>query len=947
MKKTGKDAACSILYVVFLVIVTAICFKHVTDFTGKRYILISAGLFLISVAIPFVLPYVKLTHSKVVQLFMLLIYPFLCFYFTERALETGFEISGAGKKILIGNYGLYALIIWFIFALTLSLGISLFTGGLLSIFFGISNYFTILYRQVPILAGDVATAGTAINVAGQYTYEMGISQFMAIMFVLATLSFALFYRAGESKEEKKKNKISIKTRILVAAMAIVIFAGAVRTIAFTDFLENQGISVHVWVPIKTYMQKGGLLTFARSIRNIVVDAPDGYSDEAVRSIIGGYSSDSASQDAVRPNVIAIMNEAFADLQDVGELETNIEVMPFYDSLTENTVKGWSYVSVFGGQTASSEYEFLSNDSMAFVPAGTTPYQLYIKRFMPTLTGNLVCDNYSRAIAMHPYKGNGYNRNNVYNILGFDEFITVDNFPADTDTIATHITDSADYARIIEEYEKSKAGSDEPFYLFNVTMQNHGPFSGEMENLPDEVKVLNDELNMDGVENYLNLIHESDKALKELVTYFENVDEPTVIVMFGDHQPGVGNKFYKKLAGGSKNTLEGEELMNLYHTKFLIWANYDIEEADYSGENGISINYLQSLMLDAAGMKKSGYNKFLLDVMKEVPILTANGYFGADGNFYHVDDETSPYYETLKKYNILVYNHLFDKKGRADEFYEYAGVDKGDGTPDNQEKTAYKDIKDVGDMKAALGAEGRIIHAAGFLQNSKGKNSKYTNSVEALNNSYALGNRFIEIDFKITTDNQLVCSHSWDTLYDEGKKLGEAVTLEKALSCRTRGGFTPMSFAQLVDFMKEHEDMYVITDFKGFTSCEGVGYIMDLCPDMKDRFIIQAYHEDEISQLEELGIKYIIYTLYRTEESERTYDALKEATTKHDLVAITLQDDMVTDDVVSTINSLDVLFFINTINEVDEMNDYISRGVDGFCTDVVDWDEIKKELKYEQ
>ena len=938
MKKSVKTAIISSIYVIFIVLVSAVLLRHVTDFTGKRYILISGGLFLLAVVLPFILPQNKIKTSKLAKFIALLVYPFLCFWFTEKALETGFELSEAGKKILIGNYGLYALIIWFIFALTLSLGISLFMGGLLSILFGLANYFTILYRQVPILAGDVATAGTALNVADQYTYDMGICQFMAIMFVFATLSFALFFR------EEKKERIGAGKRLAVATAAIVIFISAVRTIAFTDFLENQGISVHVWVPIKTYMQKGGLLTFARSIRNIVVDAPKGYDEEIIKEITSNYQSDSVADEKVRPNVIAIMNEAFADLQDVGELETNIEVMPFYDSLTENTIKGWSYVSVFGGQTASSEYEFLSNDSMAFIPAGTTPYQLYIRKFMPTLTGNLLSDEYNRAIAMHPHKPNGYNRNNVYPTLGFDEFISDEDFPEDTPTIATHITDSADFGRIIEEYEKSKAESDEPFYLFNVTMQNHGPFSGEMENLPHEVKVLNDDLNMDGVENYLNLIHESDKALKELIGYFEKVEEPTVIVMFGDHQPGVGNKFYKKLAGGSKNTLEGEELMNLYHTKFIIWANYDIEEADYSGENGISINYLQSLMLDAAGMKESGYNKFLLDVMKDVPILTANGYYGADGKFYQVDDETSPYYDTLKKYNMMVYNHLFDKNGRADAFFEYADVDKGDGTSKDKEKSAYKNITSVSDMKAALAAEGRIVHAAGFIESSDGTMKNYTNSLEALNNCYEKGNRFCELDFLKTSDGQLICGHSWKQFYDNANALEKAVDLKKALKCKIENEFTPLDLPALVDFLREHGDMYIVTDIKKNYNVEGARIISEYCPDLVNRFIIQVYHESEAFDVEKLGFDNIIFTMYRTEEEERTPKALADAAARHDFVAWTAKKDLITDEFVSAIDKTGCLLFTHTVNEPEEMEKFIYAGVDGFYTDVVDWDDIEKELE---
>ena len=68
-----------------------------------------------------------------------------------------------------------------------------------------------------------------------------------------------------------------------------------------------------------------------------------------------------------------MNETFADLNVVNHIKTNKEVMPFINSLKENTIKGHMLVSVFGGGTSNSEYEFLTGNSMAFLPKGTVAF----------------------------------------------------------------------------------------------------------------------------------------------------------------------------------------------------------------------------------------------------------------------------------------------------------------------------------------------------------------------------------------------------------------------------------------------------------------------------------------------------------------------------------------------------------------------------------------------
>ncbi len=655
------------IYILLLAAITAFTGSLIVDYIGKRYIVLTAAFLLFAFVFPFVSEKVKGILDKWPRYILLVIYPILCYVLTEYALDTNYDMFAAKRRFIVFNYTLYALILWSVYSFTLSLRWSMLLTSIMTGMFGIVGYYVIKFRGIPILAGDIFTTETALNVAGSYEYSFKIKQFVMIAFILANISFMLFYRTGE---KKRKN---LRFRLLMAGLGVAALIGAGYTIAGTNFLNNQKVKINTFMPIKSYRKYGGLLTFVRSIRTMVIDKPEGYSADAVKEIQNSFSSDSVSQDteAVRPNVIVIMNEAFADLQDIGELHTDKPVMPFYDSLTENAIKGRCYVSVFGGQTANSEFEFLSGDSKAFLPAGTTPYQLYIKDFFPALTQNMVLDNYSGILAFHPYKANGYNRNHVYPLMGFSEFISREYVSEDAHKIGGHVDDKACYSRIIEEYEKARETSTEPFYLFNVTMQNHSPYDGEWENLEDEIDILDDNLQQDGVENYLNLINESDDALKELIEYYEKVDEPTVICFFGDHEPSLPNDFYEELLGAEKSSLKGIDKLKLYHTNFLIWANYDIPEENYQFENGVSVNYLQSVMMEAAGMKLSGYNKFLLDLRKDVPIINIDGYVGADGKFYEIDDTKSPYYDKINKYNKICYNHLFDKKNRVDTFFEYA------------------------------------------------------------------------------------------------------------------------------------------------------------------------------------------------------------------------------------------------------------------------------------
>lgn len=106
-------------------------------------------------------------------------------------------------------------------------------------------------------------------------------------------------------------------------------------------------------------------------------------------------------------------------------------------------------------------------------------------------------------------------------------------------------------------------------------------------------------------------------------------------------------------------------MEKYKVPFVIWANYDIQEETIEGT---SLNYLYSIMADRLGLPMTGYQEYLLDLSQEIPVLCAQGYWGADGNFYDLEDESSPYYERICEYQILQYNDIFGKENRYLEFF---------------------------------------------------------------------------------------------------------------------------------------------------------------------------------------------------------------------------------------------------------------------------------------
>lgn len=555
---------------------------------------------------------------------------------------------------------LFYIVMGFLFALTGSMRFSGCFLCIFSIIFSLTNYFTTTFRGIPILDSDLTIMGTAMNVVGNYKYSLDLTRTITLLGLITWC--ILLFRVKRLRLPKGKKRIS--TILGSAAICFASFWIMIYTPVMT--VTPMHVTVNTFRPIKSYRKNGCVLTFMRSIQLMIIHKPDGYSANAAEEIAAPYRSETSSGNAKTPNVIAIMDEAFADLQAVGDFRTSEDVMPFYHSLTKNTVKGFSYVSVFGGQTANTEFEFLTGLSKAFVPASATPYQLYIKSLLPGLTTHLGNQDYQGMLAFHPFRANGYNRDHVYPNLGFSDFISLKDLDVSaSDKIRNFVSDAADFQVIIDQYEQAKKKSNAPFYLFNVTMQNHSGYDQDFDNLDMPISI-EEKCDDPELKRYLNLIHHSDTALKSLIEYFSKQKDPTVIVFFGDHEPGLSNEVYSKILGKNVEKLSAEENMNLYKTPFLIWANYDIEEQE---NVNISMNYLSTLMLESTGMKLSPFNQFLLDIHKQIPVLTTNGYFGEDGSYYSLKDESSPYYESLRKYQILQYNDLFDKKKRIENFFD--------------------------------------------------------------------------------------------------------------------------------------------------------------------------------------------------------------------------------------------------------------------------------------
>lgn len=584
--------------------------------------------------------------NKCFSWMLFIINPWIAFYMVEKVFYN--PISIMNQMAFILNVVWYYVIYLILLMIFNRIKWALMVGNIFFYGAAIANYFVLAFRGNPITPADIYALGTAMDVADHYVLSYDKAAIVATIILLGLCVIACKLESFKA--------FSLKKRLIAVVITAALTIGSSVNLTRIDALAKDGIKVNLFNQKKGYLKNGYILSFLLNVQYTIVSQPDGYSAQKVNEIADNYKVTTGKNKTLKqkPNVVVIMNETFSDLNVVNKIKTNKEVMPFINSLKDNTIKGHMLVSVFGGGTSNSEYEFLTGNSVSTLPLNGNAYTQFIKHKVPSLASQLKEEGYD-TMAFHPYKAHGWNRDTVYPFLGFDKFIDETSMNPNGEKFRGWYSDSEDYNKIIDVFNKKKSGK--PLFFFNVTIQNHGGYYVKDSNFKEEIKI-QDEKATDTANRYLSLIHESDRAFEKIVNYFKKQKEPTIVVMFGDHQPKLPDSFYELLYGKSLNSLTLKELQKKYTVPFIIWANYDIDEA--SDVENVSANYLSSMMLEQTNLRLSRYNEYLLNLRKTIPALNANGYVDNNGKNYEFSEENK-YSKLINEYQYLQYNSLMDKK----------------------------------------------------------------------------------------------------------------------------------------------------------------------------------------------------------------------------------------------------------------------------------------------
>ena len=611
---------------------------YYSEFSAKDCAIL-AGICVLTLAIYMI----DMPVHPVIRILFALVIPLGCFYTFETLTHQMSTMIELAKQLNIAFYYWLFLFVFFIAGRT-SISMAICVSAIAII--GVGNYFVVMFRSNPIVPWDIYSFETAMGVADNYVFSVdwALAEHIA-MFILMLIVGV-------------RTNIRLNKKILRPILTVAMCIPAYFYISYLwqDNLErNTGLNDTLFNAKYMHSKDGFFVSFILDIHFLQIEEPKNYSDEYALSLLNEQEVEKVETPEELPDIIAIMDETFSDPAVLGEFETNKDYMPFVHSILRgevaNTISGYTDVSVLGGNTANSEFEFLTGNSMAFFPNGSVPYLQYIRDGISTIVPQLEEYGYT-TYGTHPYRAKGGNREFIYDLMGFDYRYFQGSFPFE-DKLRNYVSDEADFKSILEWRNNTEG----PFFMFNVTMQNHSNYGGDFDNFdPQIVAKFKNTYSNKYLNKYLSLMYETDQDVASLLSELSQSDRKTIVVFWGDHQPNdyVVRPIYKEYGLDFDNQTY-EQQQQRQKTPFFIWANYDIQEQT---NVEISLNYLNILLFETAGLQLDEYQTFRKNLWQgQIPMMNAVGYRNDDGDLVEYDDAPEEIQNLLNEYQNIQYYRM--------------------------------------------------------------------------------------------------------------------------------------------------------------------------------------------------------------------------------------------------------------------------------------------------
>ncbi|CAK7030153.1 MAG: hypothetical protein DELT_02750 [Desulfovibrio sp.] len=584
---------------------------------------------------------------------------FLLLYLTEitaKGKPGSFFGQGAGSFLF--GIAILASLLAAAFALLGRISWALRLTACVVLIYSLVGYFTQQFRGTPFIPQDMFSAGTALAVLPGYTLTFTQPLAEATLIFLSVIILAAQLSAPPAlqmllRRPPFKPVWGVRGVALAASVAFVM-------LTVTNSFMNKHFRPDFWNQNNSAKSHGGLVNFVANIPGSFFLPPAGYSLDAVNAIAARYTSAAVDTTTVRPDVILIMGESWGDITPPSLVRTNKPVIPFLSGFTNRPdgIYRGLIASTYGGGTSRSEFEVFTGANVRY-GLHQVPFQLSVKKPIPNMVESFKALGYETT-ALHTGEAGAWGRDKAFPLMGFDRFLAKKDLQRPgSRMIRNTLADELLYTKALNILETAE----EPQFIYLITLQTHGGFTQPGYTSP--ISIEKPAGNFPKTEQFLGLLHESDKDMAAFITALEKRERPTVVIAYGDHLPLVDDDYIWKTVKRA-NPFKDNGRMQDFLTFFVVWANYPLPEEVKAIPQNLSISYLNPYTMLAAGQPLTGYQKFLLDGAKRFPVTSAVGFIDAKGRFIPEQDALNT--SISREQAIMHYNLVEDRKNIPQNFF---------------------------------------------------------------------------------------------------------------------------------------------------------------------------------------------------------------------------------------------------------------------------------------
>lgn len=515
-------------------------------------------------------------------------------------------------------------------------------------------------RGNPLLPWDLLIADTALSVAGSYQIRISWQE-IAVIACTATVCAGLYWMRSRCRRLKGK------TRLGVLAFSMVMLVFYFQTTIFPG-VWSINHEYRVYQTATYYEGNGFVSSFCEYLRLVAGrEVPEDYSrssmqeleEQLTEQLAGSEQPTLREEDS--PNIIVIMSESFFDITELENITFESDPLENFHSMQQQGISGNLLSHVFGGNTVTSEFEFLTGFNGTFFPENYMVYGNDVDQGFFSAAGILAKQGY-HTVAMHPYLAENYNRNIAYANMGFEEMVFEDDFAPDAERIRGYVSDSQMFEEVCGIYERVQSSSEEPLFLFGITMQNHGGYWSSHLYEPTMVPFRTEhylDSTVRSMQDYFAGLRSSDEALAELIRFFSEVDEETVIVYFGDHMTdaGIGSE---SMFGLQSWYQDGPFHVNeRSHTvPYFVWNNREQKQMVFSM---MDISHLLPMVLRELGMEMPLFWEYMTQVRTELPAFNFAYAFDQTGARRPLSEMTPEQQMHYRNLELLTYDYIWGSR----------------------------------------------------------------------------------------------------------------------------------------------------------------------------------------------------------------------------------------------------------------------------------------------